>query len=122
MGKSPGPCRSTIRQIALNNGYTPHFNGALNELTMAAVDNLVSLPLSEAVKAQTKSSETGPTSARRDRNGAGRAASALRAAVSPHRLSELCPYFFKSCRWAGEDFTFSPELGIRGLGGVLPTG
>lgn len=49
-GKSPDRCRSTIRQIALNNGLTPHCNGALNELTMAAVENLVNLSPSEAVK------------------------------------------------------------------------
>jgi hypothetical protein len=50
-GKSPDRCRSTIRQIALNNGLTPHRDGALNKLTMATVENLVGLSPSEAVKA-----------------------------------------------------------------------
>ena len=50
-GKSPDRCRSTIRQIALNNGFTPHRNGALNELTTTTVERLVSLSPSEAVKA-----------------------------------------------------------------------
>lgn len=50
-GKSPDRCRSTIRQIALNNGLSPHRNGALNELTATAMENLVSLSPAEAVKA-----------------------------------------------------------------------
>ena len=49
-GKSPDRCRSTIKQIALNNGFAPYRGGALNELTMAAVENLINLSPSEAVK------------------------------------------------------------------------
>jgi hypothetical protein len=50
-GRSPDRRWATIWQIALNNGLTPHRNGAPNELTMAAVENLVSFSPSEAVKA-----------------------------------------------------------------------
>ena len=48
--RSPDRCRSTIKQIALNNGLTPYRNGAPNELPMVAVENLIHLSPSDAVK------------------------------------------------------------------------
>ena len=48
-GKSPDRCRSTIRQIALNNGLTTYRDGAPNELTMATIEKLANLSPSEAV-------------------------------------------------------------------------
>lgn len=50
-GRSPDRCRSTIKQIALNNGLTPYRNDAPNELTMAAMENVIHFSPSDAIKA-----------------------------------------------------------------------
>jgi hypothetical protein len=58
-GRSPDRRRSTIRQIALNNGFTVHRDGAPNELTMAAIDGLANLSPSEAVRTLINSTPEG---------------------------------------------------------------
>jgi hypothetical protein len=49
-GRSPDRRRSTIRQIALNNGFTAPCEGAPNELTIAAIEAFVNFSPSEAVR------------------------------------------------------------------------
>jgi len=50
-GKSPARRLSNIRQIALNGGLSPYYEGAPNELTITTMEKFVDLSPSEAVGA-----------------------------------------------------------------------